>query len=66
MSNVQLLGPTAVMVYRTQQNPEVAEIPITVHLKQGNKQERQKDAVLHFCHVSLPNAKEKMEITFVS
>lgn len=54
------------MAYRTQQNPGVAEIPITVHQKQGNKQERQKDAVSHVCHVSLPNAKQKMEITFVS
>lgn len=60
------VGPTALMIYRTQQNQEVVEIPISVHLKQENKQETEMDALLHFSHVSLPNAKQKMEITFVS
>lgn len=67
VTNVQLLGRTAAYaVYRTQQNPEVAEIPTAVHSKRGNKQERRRDAALYFRHVSLPNTKQKMEITFVS
>lgn len=65
VTNVQLLGQTAVIVYGAQQNLKVAEILVTFHLKQGNKQERQKDAVLHFCHASCKK-KKKMEITFVS
>lgn len=52
MTNVQLLGHTAVTVYRTQQNPDVDEILIIVNLKQGNKRQRKKDGVLHVCHVS--------------
>lgn len=66
VTNAQLLRHTALMIYRTQQNPEVAEIPITVHQNKEKNKKDVKDAVSHVCHVSIPNAKQKMEITFVS